>query len=192
VSQPEPNGSVPLCRFNGHTCAACCWGSAIDRADLVAALRRHRRLFRPLLESPRLPGRWRLLWHELATRRGLDLLWAVLLLVPGLADWLRLYLKPRLVCAFLGFVDDTEERVGCLLHPTRWGGHDVRRRAAFALLRGIGCGAADYLCLAARLFARAGWQERRRLARTTEAMDWHQYSQAAHAYRHATAGRPPT
>ena len=173
----------PLCRYDGHTCAACCWGDEVPRPALAAALRRNGRLFGGARAGERPPGRLRLLLHELAARRGLDLLWSVLLWVPGFGPWLRLRLRGRLVCAFAAFEDERERRVGCLLHPTRWGGGDVRQKAAFALLAGLGCGGADFFCLAARLFAVAPWGERQRFARRVRGADWHDYGRMASAYR---------
>jgi hypothetical protein len=180
----------PLCRFDGHTCAACCWGEAVRPAALRAALRRQTRLFRQLGPSP--PGRWELLRHELAARRGVDLLLGALLLLPVLGAWLRPWLRPRLVCAFLGFEDAAGRRVGCLLHPSRWAGREVRPRAAFRLLRGFACGEPDWYCLAAHWFARATWQERRDFARRTQSLGWYRFSRAASAYQppqssHSTA-----
>jgi hypothetical protein len=141
--------------------AACCWGEDVRPSALRAALRRQTRLFRKWFRGPRLPGRWRLLLYELIVRRGLDLFWCFLLLLPGVGDWLRGRLQRRLACAFLGFEDAEERRAGCLLHPSRWGGTEVRPRVAFGWLPGLGCGSPDWYCVAAHWFARTGWEERR-------------------------------
>jgi hypothetical protein len=130
-----------------------------------------------------MPGRLGLLLHELTVRRGVDLLWAILLLVPGLGDWLRPRLKRRITCAFLGFEDAEERRVGCMIHPSRWHGQEVRPKVAFALLPGFGCGAPDYYCLAAHCFAHAGWREQLQFAKETAAMDWYEFSHAVTGYR---------
>ncbi len=156
------------------------------RARLVRQTRRFGRWFRPGLPPPR----WRLALYEVTVRGGLDLLWAVLLRVPGLADWLRSRLRPGLSCAFLGYEDGARRRVGCLLHPTRWGGREFRAKAAFALLRGIGCGEPGYYCTAAHWFAGSTWQERREFSRRAAGLGWIEYSRAAAAYRRATASRP--
>ncbi len=174
---------APLCRFAGHTCAACCWGEGVPAPALRSRLRRQTRLFRRHLAGGRPPGRLALLLHELRARGGLDLLWAALLLVPLLGDWLRPRLKARAVCAFLGH-EGGEGRVGCLLHPARWGGRDARG-AAFALLPGFACGRPDYYCLAAHFFAAAGWRERERFARRVAGLDWYEYSRAATSFRPA-------
>jgi hypothetical protein len=181
---------LPLCRFDGHTCAACCWGEAVRPATLRSALRRQTRLFRRRFPRGRLPGLGPLLHYEVAARRGLDLLLGCLLLLPPLAAWLRPRTQRRLVCAFLAFEDDREERVGCLLHPSRWNGVDLRPRAAFRLLRGVSCGAPDWYCLAAHWFARATWQERRDFGRWTEAQGWYGFSRAATRYVPAADCRP--
>jgi hypothetical protein len=184
---------LPLCRFAGHTCAACCWGDAVRRRGLAASLRRQSRLFRRWFPGPRLPGRVSLLLYELAARGGLDLLLAPLLLVPGLAGRLRAWLKRRTVCAFAGFEDAEGRRVGCLLHPSRWGGKEVRPQVAFALLPGVGCGAPGWYCPSARRFADARWEERRRFARQAAGLDWYAYSRAASTYRpnRGMSGGPP-
>jgi hypothetical protein len=180
----------PLCRFDGHTCAACCWGEAVRPGALRAAFRRQTRLFRRFGPT-RPPGAWELLRHELAARRGADLLLAALLLVPFLGAWLRPWLRRRLVCAFLGYEDAGARRVGCLLHPSRWAGRDVRPQAAFRLLPGFACGAPDWYCLAAHWFARATWEERRDFGRRTQALDWYRFSLAASAYEPSRpAGTP--
>ena len=180
----------PLCRFDGHTCAACCWGEAVRPGPLPAALRRQTRLFRRFRQS-RPPGPWQLLLHELTARRGLDLVLGGLLLLPFLGAWLRPWLRRRLVCAFLGFEGPGERRVGCLLHPSRWEGREVRPRAAFRLLRGFACGAPDWYCLAAHWFARATWEERRDFARHTRSLDWYGFSRAASAYQPPRPAAPP-
>jgi hypothetical protein len=163
---------VSLCRADGHSCAACCSGDAVARPVLQRALRRQTHLFARLVGAR--PGRWRLLLHELVVRRGGDLLWGALLLLPGVSGLLRPWLKRRTVCAFLGF--DSEERVGCLLHPSRWNGVD-RRERAFALRPGFGCGRADYLCLAAHRFANPGSGFRQSLLDRTQGLDWFGFSE---------------
>jgi hypothetical protein len=188
VSAGPPRRPLPLCRFDGHTCGGCCWGDAVRPAPLRSALRRQSRLFRRLRPSPGVPDGWQLVRHELAARRGLDLLLACLLCIPVLSAWLRPWLRRHLVCAFLGFEDGGERRVGCLLHPGRWGGVEVRPRAAFRLLPGVSCGAPDWYCLAAHWFVRATWQERRDFARRTRALDWYGYSRAATAYHDPPVG----
>lgn len=182
MSAAAPRRPLPLCRFDGHTCGACCWGDAVHPAALRSALRRQTRLFRHFRLSPRMPDGWQLLRHELAARRGLDLFLGCLLLVPVLSAWLRPWLRRRLVCAFLAFEDDRERRIGCLLHPSRRGGVEVRPRAAFRLLPGVSCGAPDWYCLAAHWFARATWPERRDFAVSTRGLDWYAYSRAAAGY----------
>jgi hypothetical protein len=171
----------PLCRAGGHTCAACCHGKAVGRPALELRLRRQTHLFSHLVGG-RL-ARTRLLLYELAARRGADLVWGLLLCLPVVGDLLRPWLKRRTVCAFLGFEDAAGTRVGCLLHPTRWGGRDVRRRAAFALRRGFGCGPADYLCLAAWRFARAPVAVRRAFLGRVRGLDWFTYATAAVRFR---------
>lgn len=172
---------VPLCRFAGHTCAACCRGEQVSRPALHARLLRQTRQFARRFAG-RPPTRLGLLLHELTVRGAADALWGLLLAVPVLGDLLRPILKRRLTCAFLGYEDSGHTRVGCMLHPSRWAGRDVRRHA-FALLPGVTCGAADYYCPAAHAFAAAAWPQRADFERRTRGLDWHAYSRAAAAFR---------
>jgi hypothetical protein len=177
----------PLCRFAGHTCAACCWGEQVAYPTLRTRLRRQAALFACRFRGASRPGRWDLLLYELSVRGAADLICAALLLVPILGDWLRPRLKKRLTCAFLGFEDSGHKHVGCLLHPTRWAGRDVRSQAAFALLPGFACGSPDYFCLAAHFFNVASWRDRVRFECRTRGLGWYAYSGAASTYR---PGRP--
>src|SRR5204863_390136 len=110
------------------------------------------------------------------------LAWALVLLLPGLGAALRPWLLRRGVCAFLGYLDEGRRDVGCLLHPSRHGGHDVRRRSAFALWRGFGCGPAGWLCLPAWRWARAGWRQRRDFLRAAEGLDWFEFGRAVNGF----------
>jgi hypothetical protein len=172
---------LPLCRFEGHTCAACCFGEDVPPHRLRAALHRQTRLFARHFRGRQLPERLTLLRYELLARRGADAVLTILLLLPGVGGLLRSWLKRRMVCAFLGY-EGEESRVGCMLHPSRWEGREVRPRVAFGWLPGFSCGAPDWYCEAAVWFARAGWRHRRDFARATSGMSWYQYGRAAVAY----------
>jgi hypothetical protein len=113
--------------------------------------------------------------HELRARRGLDLVLGPLFLLPGIGVALRSWYRARLVCGFVAFRDETETTVGCLLHPSRWKGADLRS-SAFRLLPGVGCGSADYLCSAARRFHASTPEERTRLSEVVRGLDWYEYS----------------
>jgi hypothetical protein len=172
---------VPLCRAGGHTCAACCHGEAVSRSSLERQLTRQSALFDRLLANRSgCWARWRL--HELLARGFIGLFWAGLLLVPVLGDLLRPWLRKRSVCSFLGYEDAARTRVGCLLHPARHGGADVRRRAAFGLWLGFGCGAPGYLCQAGQRFARAGWREVKRFLDESDGLDWFLYGKQAMSF----------
>ena len=173
-----PSRPDSLCRSGGHTCGACCWGEAVPRRVLAERLRRQTGWFKRLIPPGAPPSPLRLLMFELIARRGLDLLVAPLLWGPWFGAWLRARLHRTMSCAFLAYTDANQEQIGCLLHPTQWQGVD-RRRAAFTLLSGMGCGRPDFFCLAAWRFAHASPGERFEfLTRVTEA-DWFGYSQAA-------------
>ncbi len=182
VTEPSSPG-LTLCRFGEHTCGACCWGERVGRPRLQAALRRQTRLFQKRFRAPRLPNRVQLLLHELASHRGADLILALLLLLPLIGDWLRARWKARMICAFLGFEDEQERRIGCMLHPSRWRGRDARPSAAFALLPGFACGSPSYYCLAAHWFAKARWQELAQFRRRTAKLGWYEYSRVAQSFR---------
>jgi hypothetical protein len=179
---------TPLCRFAGHTCAACCWGEKVSSATLRARLRRQSRVFRRCFEERSRLGRLELLRYELRVGGIVALFWAMVLLFPLLGDLVRPWLSRRLICAFLGYEDEKGERVGCLLHPSRWAGMDVRQRSAFALLKGVGCGLPSWQCLAAHFFAAASGKERRQLQQASRGLDWYAYSLLASRYRAASKG----
>ncbi len=183
--------SLPvLCRAGGHTCAACCHGERVPRRRLERVLARQTALFGWLI-GPSRPGFCRLLLFEVLARGLSGLAWAVLLLLPLLGDCLAWWLRRRAVCSFLGFEDAGRSRVGCLLHPSRHAGRDDRQRAAFALWRGFGCGAGDWLCDPARRFALADWRARRAFLQRADGLDWFSYERAAAESWPAPAGRTP-
>ena len=163
-----------LCRQDRHTCAACCFGEKVPRERLERRLRRQTALFCEWIgQSGRL--RWRPWRYELRVRPVVDLLWALLLMLPVVGNLLRPWLQKRSVCAFLGIEDDEESRVGCMLHPSRLG-VDLRQKAAFALWHGFGCGAGAYFCSSAWIFRRLPWRVRREFLRECEPLDWFEYS----------------
>lgn len=151
----------------------CCSGNAVTRRVLAQRVRRQTRVFARLVGDQM--SRRTLLLYEVWVRGATDVLWAMLLWLPLLGQWLRPWLQRRMSCAFLGFEDVAQTRVGCLLHPRRRG-CDVRREAAFGLLLGMGCGASDYFCLPAWRYLRATNAERARFLRETAGLDWHAYS----------------
>ncbi len=167
-----------ICTLGEKTCGACCFGPGVSRERLTPLLRRHRDLF---TRSPE-PSRLALLWHELRARRGLDLILGPLLHVPFVGRKLRGWFQERVACAFLAFRDESEATVGCLLHPTRWGGVD-RRQTAFLLLSGVACGAPDYLCPSARRFQLSGPRARMEFEIAARDLDWFDYSRAAARFR---------
>jgi len=182
-----------ICSVGGKTCGACCWSGTVSRDVLTARLRRHRGLFARHLNKDQAPHALALLWHELRARRGADLLWAPLLWLPFVGPRLRTRLAARAVCAFAAFRDEDEQRVGCLLHPQRWNGHEIRPRAAFRLLRGFGCGSPDYACAGASRFAAANGAGRARFLDDTRSLDWFAYSAVAPLFaadRHVPATSP--
>lgn len=167
----------PLCGAGGHTCSACCYGDRVTRGQLDTALERQTTLFRSLIrEKP--PTRFAAMLVELRARGLVGFLWALLLVVPFVGPVCRPWLKRRVACAFLGYLEDSRERVGCLLHPSRFDGKDLRSRLAFPFWRGFGCGDAVWRCLPAWRWLRATPLERRAWLRNTKGMDWFTYGAA--------------
>jgi hypothetical protein len=187
LSPATVDAGEPLCRAGGHTCAACCHGGWVSLRTLEASLRRQTRLFAHLVGDR--PTRGRLLAFELAVRRGAGLFWAALLSLPLLGGWVRPWLKERAVCAFLSFEDEAGTRAGCLLHPSRWQGQDVRSVAAFAFWKGFGCGQADYLCLPGWRFVRASWRARRDFLRQAQGLHWFEYGRAVGGFGSGREGK---
>ena len=174
--------SLPvLCRAGGHTCAACCHGDLVPRARLEAALARQARLFAWAVGGRR-PSFFRLLLYEVRVRGLVGLAVGLVLLVPLLGEVAAWWLRRRVACSYLGFEDEGRSRVGCLIHPSRWDGRDVRRWAAFLLWRGLGCGAGDWLCAGARRYEIADWQARRDFLRGAEGCSWHEFGRRAWAF----------
>lgn len=171
-----------LCRHGNSTCGACCWGRDVDRTTLNKRLRRQQQLAAGWSSGDELPSPVRLLWHELRARGGADLILALLLRVPWLGKLVRSWLAKRVVCAFIAFDGPTTNRVGCLLHPKRWGGRDVRRQAAFRLLPGLGCGESDYACAGCQKFARADAAQQLVMLNDLHSDDWYEYSSAVAAF----------
>lgn len=170
-----------ICHFAGKTCGACCWGESVDRETLSRKLRRQERLFQGYRSRAVVPGAGGLFLHELRARRAKDLLMAPFLLLPWLGPWLRVRLGRRMVCAFVAFLDDGTERIGCLLHPSQWRDADVRRRA-FAILPGFRCGPPEFFCEGAQRFALSTPLVQARFLRETRDMSWLDYSAAAPAF----------
>lgn len=173
-----PAQSSSLCRVGPRSCGGCCWASEISCKELEPRLARHRRLFARLRSSTRPPSRFRLLVYELRVRRGLDLVLAVLQWVPWLRGRVSRWFAADVVCAFAAFEDEDHQQVGCLIHPSRFGGEDVRQRSAFGLLRHFGCGAADYSCQACHLFSSGDSDEQAEMLQQLPADGWFDYSQA--------------
>jgi len=106
----------PLCTWGGHTCGGCCNDFSQGRQQLARLLRRRARLF---------PAEQATDPEALACfRRTLD------------------YLEGTKDCKFLAFLDESQERgherVGCLIHPRRHGGVELREVSPF------GAGLCDY------------------------------------------------
>jgi len=178
-----------LCRAGGHTCAACCHGDRMTRPRLEAALARQTRLFARAVGG-REPTFLRLLLYELRARGFVGVVVGLVLLVPLVGELSAWWLRRRVACSYLGFEDEARTRVGCQIHPTRWGGRDVRRWAAFLLWRGLGCGSGDWLCPAARRYEIADWRARRDFLCEAQGLSWQDFGERAAAFGEETVTPP--
>jgi hypothetical protein len=99
---------MKLCQRPTASCGACC--GLYNRADPSRPKVREelRRRTRALVPVPRTPEAFRAAAHRLEADAP-----------PPLFPSVR-------VCALLGFLDDREERIGCLAHPAATGGPDLR------------------------------------------------------------------
>jgi hypothetical protein len=128
-----------------------------------------------------------LIRYELRVRRFADLWKGLLLDLPWIGPRLMAGMRRDTVCAFAGFADAAETQEVCLIHPARHEGTDVRQSAAFALLPGMCCGPANYLCGGARQYRDSDPADRAAFELATSGMDWAAYSRRAPAYTPATA-----
>lgn len=165
-----------LCRTEHNSCGACCWGPQVSREELQIRLEQHRQSFVRWTKSGSRLSAWRLFVHETLSHRGRNLLWAIALRVPLLAKRLKQQLARKLTCAFLGFDDETKSRPGCMLHPVRFDGNDVRQPNAFRFLSGIVCGDPKFVCNVCQQVDGDPTQ-RQQLVQITLGMDWYDYSE---------------
>lgn len=186
----DPQTTTPtlLCQHRGSTCGACCWGVGVSRADLQRRLHRHTRLFAPIRDS--LPTLWQCLLHELRSRRGADLVWGLLYLIPMIGPKLRRRHSRDLVCAFMGFTDDHKTKVGCLLHPSRFHGSDRRNARAFALLPGVSCGDPNYVCSAGHRYDALPLVQQIGFDDCVADLDWYDYTNTIRAFSCAAVVPP--
>lgn len=125
------------CQWFSSGCVGCCINRRWSEGRLLKYLRDNSNLAVQLWEGGR-PRWWQLaVFH--AKRGGWnDLLWCLLLVMPtfGLSAW---YWRHRWGnCCFAGIIDETDCRVGCLIHPARYGMPDLRRHA-FPLVLTVSC-----------------------------------------------------
>ena len=174
--------AASLCRIDKHTCGACCWGAGIERSQLVRRLRRHRDLFRQIGAGRTLPGRCRLFLHEVLATRGINVLWAVQVRLPWFGIRRKKTIAQSIVCPFMGFDDDQEESVGCMIHPTRFEGRDVRSAVAFTLLPGISCGDPNYVCTGCTRFNDMPTHQAQVFLDVVSSQDWYDYTRTIRGF----------
>jgi hypothetical protein len=149
---------------------------------LVTRLRRQRRLFRGVSAVKTIPGRFRLFLHEVLATRGINLLWAVQMRLPWIGKRRKSSIAQSIVCPFMGFDDDQENSVGCMLHPTRFEEQDVRSAVAFALLPGISCGDANYICTGCTRFNEMPADQTLVFLDAVGGQDWYEYTRTIRAF----------
>jgi hypothetical protein len=177
VSLPMASAAGSLCQMDGRSCVHCCVGHNVTRGEMEQALDRQTIRFHHQFRD-RLPSRLEMLRYELFARGLVGVMWTLVLLLPFVGQLVRPRLRRRAVCAWLGYLSSDKKEAGCLLHPSRWQGCDVRQQAAFASWRGFGCGEKEWLCLPAWRWRRGVPATREAWLRRTEGMDWFAYSQA--------------
>jgi len=148
VTQLESPG--PPCHVNNLTCGACCWGRDVSTRRLETALIGNRRRYDRLVGRRQNPSAARLLCCDILARKCIDLLLGPLFTLPAIGPLLRKLFSRRCVCAFVAFQSNSDRSIGCLIHPSRHGGVDVRASTAFRLLSGVQCGSGKFVCAAAK------------------------------------------
>ncbi len=175
-------GNASLCQLEQQSCGACCWGKSLSREELTSALDRNRVLFATIQTAGTLPARWRLLWHELVSRRGRDLFWAPLLWLPVIGARLKKRLAGEMVCAFVAFDSSAQKSVGCMLHPLRHDGEDRRQKAAFRLLKNVDCGQTSYICDGCERYNQDSEDNQQQFRQFASLLDWFNYSVVVQAF----------
>ena len=178
-----------LCRLNHQTCGACCWGVKVNRATLKKKLSRQRSLFHSVVAS-KITSKWKLFRHEVLSHRGANLVWALLLVIPFVKQRLKKWLAANLVCPFLAFDSDKQVSVGCMLHPSRHNGVDVRNQDAFRLLSGIACGDANYACNGCLQYNKFNESQQEAFQSMVSELDWFDYTNTIRAYSSSCTSNP--
>ncbi len=135
-SESEVNAMIE-CQSFRQGCCGCCVNMRWAPDRIRAFLKNNTQALNEVAGSlrPRFCDLIRIHW-----RRGG---WRDHLLVSVLAPltvgftawvWMRFYGS----CCFAGYLDEASGRVGCLIHPARVGGPDLRRHA-FPLIPVLGC-----------------------------------------------------
>ena len=173
-------GQSTLCRNKEQTCGACCWGVDVSRKQLQVQLQRQRDHFDRF--EGRMPGRWEAILHEIRSRRGIDLIWAVLMRLPIIGRKVRQKVAPKLTCAFMGFDSFDQTTVGCMLHPTRFDGSDLRNELAFQLLPEVRCGDPQYVCNACDRFNAMTDIHKSVFETCVSDLDWFEYTKKVRSF----------
>ena len=176
IGKPADNAVSSLCRSKGGTCGACCWGKQVERKRLTSQLSRNRYVFERYVAGFLRPSSLRLLIHEIRASLGTHVVFAMLLRIPVLRKPFRNWFADRLVCTFVAFDADDSTAVGCLMHPSRHSGRDIRTQSAFRLLPGVECGRPTFFCKASMDLVNASDSSRAKTLDLSAGSDWFDYS----------------
>ena len=126
------------CQSFRQGCCGCCVNMRWSDEKIMDFLRANTVAAESVISVSTRPGLWTLVRLHWARCGWLDHLLAGWLVFPtfGLSAWVwKRWLGS---CQFAGFLDYASGRVGCLIHPVRLDGMDLRRHA-FPLIPTVGC-----------------------------------------------------
>jgi len=126
------------CQDFRQGCCGCCVNMKWPRDRILAYLRENTRVMAEIFPESGRPGMRELV--KVHWRRGgvWDHLLMTLLVMPTFGLSATVWRWFRHSCCFAGFLDESSGRVGCLIHPERMPGPDLRRHA-FPLVPTLGC-----------------------------------------------------
>lgn len=91
----------------------------------------------------------------------------------------------------MGFDDDHENSVGCMIHPSRFNGRDARSAVAFALLPGISCGDPNYVCTGCTRVNDMPAEQTEVFLNVVQDQDWFEYTRTIRAFSCTAIASPP-
>ena len=127
------------CQSFRRGCVGCCVNMRWSDRRITRFLRRNTDAVRRLWPAGKRPGFGDLVRLHWARTGLMDHLLGFWLVMPtmGLSAWV--WKRFQGSCPFVGFLDETTGRSGCLVHPLRVGAGLDCRRHAFPLMLTVGC-----------------------------------------------------